>query len=56
MISSKQVFYTIISIILVVVVAITPSYHIKAQEANEENDPLTILTNIKNLLQKSIKN
>lgn len=54
MMSSKQVFYTISSIILVVVVAITPSYHIKAQEANEENDPLTILTNIKNLLQKSI--
>lgn len=50
MMSSKQVFYTISSIILVVVVAITPSYHIKAQEANEENDPLTILTNIKNLL------
>ncbi len=52
--SSKQVFYTINSIILVVVVAITPSYHITAQEENEENDPLIILTNIKNLLQKSI--
>jgi hypothetical protein len=52
--SSKQVFYTISSIILVVVVAIIPSYHIKAQEENEENDPLIILTNIKNLLQKSI--
>ena len=49
--SSKQVFYSISSIILVVVVAITPSYHIKAQE---ENDPLIILTSIKNLLQKSI--
>ena len=47
MMSSKQVFYTISSLILLVVVAITPSYHIKAQE---ENDPLTILTNIKNLL------
>jgi hypothetical protein len=54
MMSSKEVFYTISSIILVVVVAIMPSYHIKAQEENEENDPLTILTNIKNLLQKSI--
>ena len=52
--SSKQVFYTINSIILVVVIAITPSYHITAQEENEENDPLIILTNIKNLLQKSI--
>jgi hypothetical protein len=54
MISSKHVFYIISSIILVVVVAITPSSHIKAQEANEENDPLIILTSIKNLLQKSI--
>jgi hypothetical protein len=52
--SSKQVFYSISSIILVVVVAITPSYNIKAQEENEENDPLIILTSIKNLLQKSI--
>jgi hypothetical protein len=54
MMSSKQVFYSISSIILVVVVAISPSYHIKAQEQNEENDPLIILTSIKNLLQKSI--
>jgi hypothetical protein len=55
MISSKQVFYTLSSIILlVVVVAIMPSYHIKAQVENEENDPLIILSNIKNLLQKSI--
>src|SRR5687768_9751257 len=55
MISSKQVFYTLSSIILlVVVVAIMPSYHIKAQVENEENDPLIILTSIKNLLQKSI--
>jgi hypothetical protein len=51
MISSKQVFYSISSIILVVVVAIAPSSQIKAQE---ENDPLIILTSIKNLLQKSI--
>jgi hypothetical protein len=42
MMSSKQVFYSISSIILVVVVAITHSYHIKAQEENEENDPLII--------------
>ena len=55
MISSKQLFYTLSSIILlVVVVAIMPSYHIKAQVENEENDPLIILSNIKNLLQKSI--
>ena len=55
MMSSKQVFYTISSIILlVVVIAIVPSYHIKAQEQNEQNDPLIILSSIKNLLQKSI--
>jgi len=55
MISSKQLFYTLSSIILlVVVVAIMPSYHIKAQVENEENDPLIILSTIKNLLQKSI--
>jgi hypothetical protein len=55
MISSKQVFYTLSSIILlVVVVAIMPSYHIKAQVENEESDPLIILSSIKNLLQKSI--
>jgi hypothetical protein len=53
MISSKQALYTISSIILVVVAIIYP-YQINAQEENEENDPLTILTNIKNLLQKSI--
>jgi hypothetical protein len=55
MISSKQVFYTLSSIILlVVVVAIMPSYYIKAQVENEESDPLIILSSIKNLLQKSI--
>ena len=53
MISSKQVFCAISSIILVVVTIIYP-YQINAQEENEENDPLTILTNIKNLLEKSI--
>jgi hypothetical protein len=53
MISSKQALYTISSIILVVVAIIYP-YQITAQEENEENDPLTILTNIENLLQKSI--
>jgi high-affinity iron transporter len=32
-----------------------PSYNIKAQEENaEENDPLTILSTIRNLLDKSI--
>ena len=31
-----------------------PPHNIKAQEKNEENDPLIILTSIKNLLQKSI--
>jgi hypothetical protein len=53
MISSKQALCTISSIILTVVAIIYP-YQINAQEENEEKDPLTILTNIKNLLQKSI--
>jgi hypothetical protein len=35
--SSKQVFYSISSIILVVVVAITPSYHIKALHIHIDN-------------------
>jgi hypothetical protein len=51
MISSKQVSYTISSTILVGVAIIQPLYHINAQE---EKDPLIILSSIKNLLQKSI--
>jgi hypothetical protein len=51
---SKQVFHILSSLIIVVVIEITPSYPIQAQKENKENDPLIILTSIKNLLQKSI--
>ncbi|HET9807273.1 MAG: hypothetical protein ACM3VV_04760 [Deltaproteobacteria bacterium] len=53
MINSRQIAYTISSGILMVVL-LFPSYDIRAQEENEKNDPLTILSNIRNLLDKSI--
>jgi hypothetical protein len=55
MINSRQMFYTVSSAILMVVLLV-PSYNIKAQEEieQEESDPLTILSNIRNLLDKSI--
>lgn len=54
--SSKQMFYTAISSgILMIIVLLFPSYDIKAQGENEEkNNPLTILSNIRNLLDKSM--
>jgi hypothetical protein len=54
--SSKQMFYTAISSgILMIIVLLFPSYDIKAQEENEEkSNPLTILSNIRNLLDKSM--
>ena len=55
---SKQIFYTVISSsILIAVLLFPPSYNIKAQEENgeeTENDPLTILSHIRTLLDKSI--
>jgi hypothetical protein len=33
---------------------LSPLYNIKAQEENEKSDPLTILSNIRNLLDKAI--
>src|SRR5829696_755443 len=56
MINSKQVFYTISLGILMTALLFSSSYNIKAQEEDEEtkSDPLTILSNIRNLLQKSI--
>jgi len=56
MINSKQVFYTISLGILMTALLFSSSYNIKAQEENEEtkSDPLTILSNIRNLLDKSI--
>jgi hypothetical protein len=50
--SSKQVFYTTISSSILMVVLLFPSFNINAQE--EEDDPLTILSNIRSLLDKSI--
>ena len=54
--SSKQMFYTAISSgIFMIIVLLFSSYDIKAQEENEEkSNPLTILSNIRNLLDKSM--
>jgi hypothetical protein len=57
MINPKQMFYTISLGILMAALLFSSSYHIKAQEENKEvaeSDPLTILSNIRNLLDKSI--
>jgi hypothetical protein len=53
MINSKQNFYTLSSGILIVVL-LFPLYNIKAQDENEKNNSLTILSNIRNLLDKAI--
>ena len=54
MINPKQMFYSVSLGILMA--SLISSYNIKAQEENEEaeSDPLTILSNIRNLLDKSI--
>ena len=52
--SKKQMFYTTISSsFILMVVSLFPSFNIEAQE-EEKSDPLTILFNIRNLLDKSI--
>jgi hypothetical protein len=52
--NSKQMLYTFSSGILMVAL-LFPTYNIIAQEENgEESDPLTILSTIRNLLDKSI--
>lgn len=53
MINSKQTFYTLSSGNLMVVLLL-PLYNINAQEENEKNNSLTILSNIRNLLDKAI--
>ncbi len=53
MINSNQMVYTIISSILMAVL-LFPSLNIKAQDKGEESDPLTFISNIKNLLDKSM--
>ena len=54
--SKKQMFYitTISSSFILMVVSLFPSFNIEAQEEEEKSDPLTILSNIRSLLDKSI--
>lgn len=54
MINSQHSLYTISSGILMAMMLLSPLHTIKAQEENEESDPITILSNIRNLLDKSI--
>jgi hypothetical protein len=55
MINPKQMFYSV-SLGILMASLLFSSYNIKAQEENEEaeSDPLTILSNIRSLLDKSI--
>ena len=53
MINSKNIF-NIISSVGFMLVLLLPSYNINAQEEKEESNPLIFLTNINNLLQKSM--
>ena len=52
MINSKNIFNAISSGFILVF--LLPSYNINAQEEKEESNPLIFLTNINNLLQKSM--
>ncbi len=56
MINSKHSLYAISSgiLMMMVIILLSPLHTIKAQEEKEESDPLTILSNIRNLLDKSI--
>ena len=53
MINSKNIF-KVISSVGFILVFLLPSYNINAQEEKEESNPLIFLTNINNLLQKSM--
>ena len=53
MINLKNIFNPISSVGFMLVFLL-PSYNINAQENKEESDPLIFLTNINNLLQKSM--
>ena len=53
MINSKNIF-NVISSVGFILVFLLPSYNINAQEEKEESNPLIFLTNISNLLQKSM--
>ena len=54
MLNSKHLLYTMSSGILMVIVLLSPLYNIKAQEEYKKNDPLIILSNIRNLLDNAI--
>ena len=54
MLDSKHLLYTMSSGILMVIVLLSPLYNIKAQEEYKKNDPLIILSNIRNLLDNAI--
>ena len=54
MLNSKHLLYTMSSGILMVMVLLSPLYNIKAQEEYKKNDPLIILSNIRNLLDNAI--
>ena len=54
MLNSKHILYTMSSGILMVMVLLSPLYNIKAQEENDKNDPLILLSKIRNLLDKAI--
>ena len=55
MLNSKYSLYIISSGILIIMILLSPLYNINSQEEeNEKSDPLTILSNIRNLLDKSI--
>jgi hypothetical protein len=53
MINSKNIF-NVISSVGFILVFLLSSYNINAQEEKEESNPLIFLTNINNLLQKSM--
>ena len=53
MINSKNIF-NVISSVGFMLVFLLPPYNINAQEEKEESNPLIFLTNINNLLQKSM--
>ena len=54
MLNSKHILYTMSSGILMVMVLLSPLDNIKAQEENDKNDPLILLSKIRNLLDKAI--
>ena len=54
MLNSRYSLYIISSGILMIMILLSPLHNINSQEENEKSNPLTILSNIRNLLDKSI--